>query len=547
MDRLAKLAQPKLLLAAALLASGVVLIAWQSHLTFVADDWDLLIHRRGFSADVFLDPHARHIIITPTAIYKAIESTLGMDSLTPFAVVSTGAFLATVALLFVYLRTRVGEWTALIAVMPILFMGTAYEDLLAPFQIGYFGSLVFGLAALLALQRRDATGDAIACVSLIASLTFSEVAVPFLAGAAVAIALDRGPLHRAYVVATPALFYAAWYAGWASGPNSLSFENVATSPRYMLDGIAASLGSYLGAGPAFGDLTANPLDWQRPLLVGAVVAAAFWLRSRGKVSPWLPVAVILLLSFWFITAANTGLGRPATASRYQLVGAIFIVMVAAELAAGTRLRWRGLAVLAAVAAVATVSNLSILHRSYKVLADITPVARGGLSGLEISAPLVDPGFLLTPENSGGAIWFNQVDAARYLSAADKFGSPAYTPDQLATAPEGARVAADDVLAAALKVRLRGATGSANRAGPNCSTVRPAPGAGATVQLPSYGAFLRPAPGTSAALRLGRFSSSFPVDLGTLTDIAFLITRHDLSMQPWKLLVSGAPVTVCDLR
>src|SRR5512132_530992 len=177
MARWARFPQPKLLLGAALLTSGVVLIAWQSHLTFVTDDWDLLIHRRGISPHVFLDPHARHIIIAPTAIYKAIQATIGMESLLPFAVVATGAFLATVVLLFVYLLTLVAEWTALIAVIPILFMGSAWDDLLTPFHIGYFVSMVFGLGALVALQRRDARGDAIACGLLIASLTFSEVAV----------------------------------------------------------------------------------------------------------------------------------------------------------------------------------------------------------------------------------------------------------------------------------------------------------------------------------------------------------------------------------
>jgi hypothetical protein len=545
MARLERLARPKLLLGVAMAISGVLLIVWQSHLTFVADDWDLLIQRRGLSPDVFLDPHARHIIITPAAIYKAIEATLGMDSLTPYAAVATGGFLATVALLFVYLRTRVGEWTALIAVIPILFMGTAYEDLLTPFQIGYFGSMVFGLGALLALQRKDAKGDAIACGLLIVSLTFSEVAVPFLAGAAVAIALDRGPLYRAYVVATPALFYAAWYAGWEAGPNSLSFENVATSPSFMLDGISSSIASLIGFGPAFGQLDVSALDWGRPLLVALVVTAGLWVARRGKISPWLPVALALLLAFWFIAAANTGLGRPPTASRYQFVGAVFLVMVLAECAAGTQLRWRGLAVVAAIAGAATLSNLSILHRSYEMFRDTTPIVRGALSGLEISAPVVDPGFLLTTENSG-AVWFAQVDAERYLSAVDAYGSPAYPRDELADAPESARVAADKVLAAADRIELQDATGAANRAGENCSTIGPAPAA--TVRLPSGGAFLRATPGTSAGLKLRRFATSFPVDLGPLRGIAFLITRPDLSDQPWTLQISSAgPVTICDLR
>jgi hypothetical protein len=562
MARWARLMQPKLLLGAALLTSGVVLIAWQSHLTFVTDDWDLLIHRRGISPNVFLDPHARHIIIAPTAIYKAIQATIGMESLLPFAVVATGAFLATVVLLFVYLRTRVGEWTALIAVIPILFMGTAYEDLLTPFQIGYFGSMVFGLGALLALQRRDARGDAIACGLLIASLTFSEVAVPFLAGAAVAIALDRGPLSRAYVVAVPALLYAAWYAGWETGPNSATFENVATSPSYILDGNASSLGSLLGFGPALGDFGVSPLGWGRPLLVGLAAVAAIWLHHRGRLSAWLPVTIALAVTFWFLAAANLGLGRAPTASRYQFVGAVFLVMVAAECAAGTRLRWRGLAAVAAIAATATLTNASVLHRSYQLFLGTVPVARGGLTGLEIAAPRVSPGFLLTPENSD-AVWFSQVDAAHYLSAVDKFGSPAYPRDELAAAPESARISADKVLTAALGIGLRDVTRPPTPAGPaprlsappgaiagthgSCLTLRSPGGQPALVTLPPGGVILRTPARVGAEFKLRRFATSFPVDLGTLRGTGVLGIPQDLSDKAWEIQLSSAgPVTLCGL-
>lgn len=544
MARLAKLTQPKVLLALALATAGVLLISWQSHLTFLADDWDLLIQRRGFTLDDFMKQHAGHVIIAPAAIYKAIESTLGMESLTPFAVVATGAFLATVVLLFVYLRTRVGEWTALLAVIPVLFMGSAYEDLLTPFQIGYFGALLFGLAAILALQRRDPLGDALACGFLIAALTFEEVAIPFLVGAAVAIAIDRGPLSRAYVVLAPLLFYAAWWVGWNSGDSTFSIENVARSPSYMLDGLAASVGSLFGFGPAFGEPIESALGWGRPLLIGLAVATVLWLRRRGTVSVWLPVPIAMALTFWFIAAANTALGRPPTASRYQLVGAIFLVMVGAECAAGLRLRWRGLIALAAVAAAATMSNLVTLHRSYRLFAGEAQVTRGALSGLEISAPVVDPGFLLTPENSD-AVWFDQVDAARYLSAVDAFGSPAIPHDQLTAAPDGARISADKVLAAALRLHLRGVSGAQPHGDCTTRDAKRQPPSG--VGIPPGGALLRAAPGSSAEISLRRFATAFPVNLGTFKGSAVLAIPRDLSDQQWYVhFNSTGPLTICAL-
>ena len=158
----------RVLLCLALAGSGALLIAWQSHLTFLIDDWDLLLLRRGFNADVLLDPHARHLIVGPALEYKAIQATLGMDSHLPYGAVATGSFLASVALLYVYVRRRVGDWVALAAVLPILVMGSAYEDLLSAFQIGYFASMAFGIGALLVIERDDGRGDAFACALLVA-------------------------------------------------------------------------------------------------------------------------------------------------------------------------------------------------------------------------------------------------------------------------------------------------------------------------------------------------------------------------------------------
>jgi hypothetical protein len=100
---------PRAALALALVASGILLLVWLSHLTFFGDEWDPLLYRRGFSLDVLLRPHAEHILLGPTLIYKGIQATTGMESLFPYAVVSTVSFLGSVVLLFLYLRRRVAR------------------------------------------------------------------------------------------------------------------------------------------------------------------------------------------------------------------------------------------------------------------------------------------------------------------------------------------------------------------------------------------------------------------------------------------------------
>ena len=167
--------------------------------------------------------------------------------------------------------------------------------------------MAFGLGALLVLERRDRAGDAWACVLLVLSLTFSELGIPFIIGVAVVIALDRGPWRRAYVVAVPLVLYAIWYLGWGHTATSyLSFHNVANSPAYVLDGFASSIGSLLGLStpPITGGT--GGVEWGRPLLVGLVVLAAvrLWRLGRFPATLWVPLAIGV--SFWFLTAANTG-------------------------------------------------------------------------------------------------------------------------------------------------------------------------------------------------------------------------------------------------
>src|SRR5262249_5622326 len=209
---------------------------------------------------------------------------------------------------------------------------------------------------------------------LILSLTFSELGIPFIAGVAVAIALDRGPWRRAYVVAVPLVLYAIWYLGWGHTATSyLSFHNVANSPSYVLDGLASSIGSLLGLStpPALGG--AGGIEWGRPLLVGLVVLACIrlWRLGRFPATLWVPLAIGV--SFWFLTAANTGFGRAPTASRYQYVGAVFVLMIAAELVRGWRPGWRALTTVGVATALAAAANVAAMHDAYKVFRNWTAI------------------------------------------------------------------------------------------------------------------------------------------------------------------------------
>ena len=214
---------PEILLAVAALAAAAMLIAFDSHLTFVSDDWELLVRRHGFSADLFFEPYAEHLIVGPTLVWKALLSVFGMGSAMPFYVASIATFVLSGVLLFFYVRARTGDWVALLMAVLLLFLGAAFEALLLASQINYFGSMAAGLGVLIALDREDDAGDRVACALLLVAIAFSSLGLIFVAGGARRPACwDAAPrARRAYVAAGAAgRSTALWWLGWGRDAES---------------------------------------------------------------------------------------------------------------------------------------------------------------------------------------------------------------------------------------------------------------------------------------------------------------------------------------
>jgi hypothetical protein len=544
----------------------VLLLVLGSHLSFMLDDWSFLLGRPGWTAHSLLDPHNEHIVLIPVIVYKVLLETFGMDSALPFRTVSTFVFLVSCVLLFVYLRRRVGDWLALIGTTVILFLGAAFEDLLFSFQIGFFGTMSCGLGMLLALEREDRTGDRLACVLLAAAMSFSSLGLSFAAGAAVDILQRRDRWRgRLYVVAIPLLLYGVWWLGWGhTADTSLSLHNLGTTPLYVLNALAAGIAALLGLVNSTPEtLAPGGLDWGRALLPVVAVLVAWRLQRLHKVPRWLWVAVAIGGSYWILAGLNVKLGRGPTASRYQYVSAIFILLIAAELLRGVRIPRNGLIAISVVAAAAVMGNLTLLFHWYQIWKGQIELERADLAALEIIRGSVPPTFVLTPDVSSTEFTV-VVGAGPYFKAVDDFGSPAYTPSELAASPEPSRVAADKVLAAGLGIKLAPSrtppsptSGSPPRLiGPpdalaatngNCLRLKAASAAPPLLDLPPGGAALA-SRGGNFEIRLRRFATaSLPVDLGKLKGgtSAVLSIPPDRSPQPWMLSLDGSgPVVVC---
>lgn len=525
--------------------AAAILLSYGSGLTFFQDSWVFLLDRRDLSAEALFAPHNEHIVLIPVLIEQLLLRLFGMSSMMPELVVLVALLLGTAALVFVYVRRRLGPWPALFAAVMLLFLGPAWQDLLWPFQVGLVGSVLCGMGMLLALEGDGRRSDLLACVLLILSVGFSSLGLVFAVAAAVDVLQrrDRRGLRRGYLVAVPLLLYAGWYVGWGHGAESnITLHNVLVSPRYVGEGLVASLDSALALGTISGEVVGRS-KWGLPLLI-ALLALVAWRRLRGRaLPPGLWPVLAAAAAFWFLAAFNSSPGREPYSSRYLYVGALFVLLLAANLLQGVRLGRRGLFAMGILTAVIAGFNLVPLREGRDFFESQTVLTRADLAAIEIAAPTVDPGFTLAPEISG-TLYLPGIEAGKYLRAVREHGSPAYTPAELASAPAAGRKHADLVLAHALPLDLETNVLASTRAGSGRCLRVAGRAAGGPAPVPVHPGVttIEIPPGGPAAIRLRRFAADqYPLATEGLPGASTtrLEIPRDRLDRPWWLLVEAA--------
>jgi hypothetical protein len=541
---------PLVLLGAALLASAVMLLVLTRDLTFFQDTWEFLMNRRELTVHNLLSSHNEHIVLIPVSIELFFLHVFGMSSALPEYLLLIAMTLVSALLLFVYARRRVGDWLALMATALLLFVGPAWQDLLWPFEMAFVGSVLFGIAMLLALDREDTMGDVFACVFLAIAAGFSSLGIAFMAAAAVHLfqhRRDRG-WGRAWFVAIPVVLFGLWYLGWGHDAEShLSLRNVFNSPRYVVEGMAVSLESLLGLSKA--PIEGRPetvLGWGEPLLVVAIALVVVQQIRRPGFSPGFWPVLAATATSWFLTAFNYIPGREPSTGRYMYAAGAFTLMLAVELLRGVRCSRKTLAIMGAVTVAAVASNLHFFKDGSDWLKNQSVLTKADLAGIDIAHDRVAPEFELAPQIAGTPSLID-VFAGRYLEAEEEFGTPAYTPQELTEAPEPGRRQADLVISQALPLRTSNSAG-AEAPGRSC-VLGGGPNAPQDTALAPGVTKILAAPGPEVAIGLARFAEpgQYAVKTaGAPGDSTTLLTiPGDRSDVPWRVRIEAQqPVYVC---
>jgi hypothetical protein len=535
---LTRLAVPgvRLLLVLACVASALTVVLLGTRLTFFNDDWYFLLQRPGLEShggiDTLLAPHNGNLVLLLALLYEALVALFGLGSQLPYRVVMALTMVCIGALVYALVSRRVGAPLGLAATCVVLFLGAAWEDLLFFGALEDLGSsLAAGLAALLAMEVDSARRNRIACALLVCATLFSNAGLPFVVGAAVAIAIRRKPAQL-WIAGVPAALFALWWALYgSSGPRYVTLHNIEHVPRYVLDSVSISLASATGLNHGAGALGRGHV-----LVASAALALLVGLARGWRPPAWSLVFGSTALAFWVLTGASFIPGREPVASRYQLIGGALLIVLAAELLRRVRFSRIAVAIILAGAVYAVASNVVALRGGFHFLREQSAYVKSDLGALELAGAKAAPGLWLI-EPVARNPYLSGVTASRYFAAVAAHGvPPVYSPAQLERVPATQRQAADSVLASAYGIGLSPTAGGGTRSA--CVHVRAgARKPGTDIALgpgPVSIKSLGPAPVVVAVDRLA--PGDYPVYVGFLAPRATvrLQTPRDSLSIPWRV-------------
>lgn len=519
------------------MAAAAALLIWETRgLTLLVDEW-----KWGFGArtnldlHAFVDPHNGHFVAVVVLITKSALQLFHANAATALRLLAVAVHLGAAGCLFALLRKAIGTVGAVAPTILVLFLGAANDVIIGSHGLSTTITVLTGLGAWLALQRRRTGWDIVAAALLTIGVATVSMALAFAVGAAVIVWLDeKSSRSRFWVPLAPVIVYGLWWLAWGHVEKSeLAIANVAGFPSFAFDALSAGLVSITGlfTEPGMRSSSFNLVPGQA--LAGGllIVTLALVLGRRYRPGAASAAPLAALLTFWLMTAGVASGARAPWSSRYIYIDVVLLLLVFAQEIALSPVRPQAVIALSAVCAFGLLPNVRetvYFSNWWRGQAEANRAVMGAAHAVigvgQPSALLEDPAAPVP-----GQVEDLLFSLEQYAASERRFGAPAYSVREIESAAPIARAAADHFLVRALPVALAPATSSPRPLPPALSPsqtggvlkrsrgclrfVPLAAGAQVNLSLPPGGLWIRPAAGTSVPIGVERFDESFGVSMG----------------------------------
>lgn len=391
-------------------------------LTFFFDEWDFLVHR-DLSVDGLLLPHNGHLSTLPVIAYVLLRAIFGTDSYFPYQAV--GVIVHVITCVAAARMSNRRSTLLGIGLLPVLLLlGSGWQNILWPFQIGMMGALLFGLLAVNEASSDYPRDRTVAWVCLSLLCAGGGVAV---AGVVLISFLCRRQWRLTRLLAPVLFCYGLWYLVY--GESQTQSGNLAKTPTYVLNSAVWS-----SAGIGSWSFHAGRIVL---VVVMILVGVTSVLRRRTAATR----ASLLLLLMLFITWALTGISRAhlaePQASRYVYVGAIVLVSCTG-IALSNLSTWRVLPVLVCLLVFVLPSSVSQMDRGASGLRDTSTYVRSALAAIDLTKVRPEKDFSVDQRAP-------QLSVFAYDRLSRRYGRVGFSVDDLRKLPDLYQATTDNML------------------------------------------------------------------------------------------------------
>jgi hypothetical protein len=306
------------------------------HLWFYGDEWDFINRRGLFHPQLSIwTPHNEHWSTLPILLWRAIYNVFHLSSYWPYLIPLFIAHILIVHLVWRrMLREGVPAWLATSMAGLLGLLGSGWEDLGWAFQIGFLGSVLFGLWAMDVADGREVTTlrrDIATSVIIMAAFMCSTGGDCMWLGLALVLIMTRPWRQTVRILAPPIVCYLIWFE--LVGKNAVGGDHIGRhtyleAPAFIWAQVIEALGS-------------------RRVLLGAVVAIllGIWaVRHARRLTTKHPAVVGMVIgaiSFYGLAALGRDRFGLVTPDRYTYIGvALLMPLIGLAVADQTNRRWR---------------------------------------------------------------------------------------------------------------------------------------------------------------------------------------------------------------